>query len=164
MSFFTTSSSKNKSYQADWISLTRTRTPERTFSKEGYTCYDLAPNSTMQVLPSDLLPQKLCVCLPGWHGAGASCHKCPVDTFKPDLGDMECAECPRSTSTNGIVGAQSEDACQCKQTLRDHKGGQEKDSRSVFQPFFWPFVFVAAKPQFTSIRTRQKNGKVWLLQ
>ncbi|CAK9066743.1 unnamed protein product [Durusdinium trenchii] len=102
------------------------RTPERTFSKEGYTCYDLAPNSTMQVLPSDLLPQKLCVCLPGWHGAGASCHKCPVDTFKPDLGDMECAECPRSTSTNGIVGAQSEDACQCKQTLRDHKGGQEK--------------------------------------
>jgi hypothetical protein len=109
------------------------RTAEKTFTsreKDGFTCYDLERNSTtLQVLPCDFLPEKLCACLPGWNGTGAQCTKCPENTFKPKEGAGSCTQCPSNTSTRGKLGSISLDNCLCKKAFHKHKGGKVVDAR-----------------------------------
>ena len=52
------------------------RKSQRTFLQTGYSCYELDQSkTTLQVLPSEFLPDELCQCLPGWSGRGANCSK-----------------------------------------------------------------------------------------
>ena len=119
----------------DWGCISRklVRTTERTFSsgeKDGFTCYDLARNSTtLQVLPPDFLPEELCACLPGWNGTGAKCTKCPTDTFKPKQGAGYCTPCPSNTTTRNKLGSISEHDCHCKEAFHRHQGGKVVDAR-----------------------------------
>lgn len=114
------------------------RTAEKTFTsreKDGFTCYDLERNSTtLQVLPCDFLPEKLCACLPGWNGTGAQCTKCPENTFKPKEGAGSCTQCPSNTSTRGKLGSISLDNCLCKKAFHKHKGGKVVDEACDCEP------------------------------
>lgn len=113
--------------------VTNARKSERTFSrfKNGYSCYELDQNKTiLQVLPSEFLPEELCTCLPGWSGKGADCSECPVDYYKPDLGDATCTRCKWNTTTKGNRASKSELDCKCGETLQKHRKGERlRDTR-----------------------------------
>ncbi|KAI6648479.1 Ephrin type-B receptor 1 [Oopsacas minuta] len=53
-----------------------------------------------------------CVCERGWSQVNnLSCVACPVNTYKPDVGDEgECMSCGEMSNTNGMVGSES---CEC---------------------------------------------------
>eukprot|EP00435_Cladocopium_sp_Y103_P027029 s109_g6.t1 len=96
----------------------------------GYTCKDLV-STIIQVTPNMFLPEKLCTCLPGWHGHGATCHMCPADKFSDEMGLDTCKLCPpNSTAPEGSTkltdckckfGDLHNGTCSCDkhQTLRD---------------------------------------------
>ena len=96
----------------------------------GYACKDLT-GTVMKVTLSKFLPEKLCMCLPGWHGHGATCHMCPADKFSDELGLDTCKSCPaNSTAPEGSTklanckcdfGDLHNGKCSCDkhQTLRD---------------------------------------------
>ena len=61
-----------------------------------------------------------CLCDPGYLGSimnlSSTCTACPVDNFKANSGTMDCALCTdvrNFTSSNGLSGRSSEDACIC---------------------------------------------------
>eukprot|EP00435_Cladocopium_sp_Y103_P043821 s102_g12.t1 len=62
----------------------------------GYGCKDLV--GTVKVTPSIFLPQKLCQCLPGWHGKGVACHMCPTNSFINESGQETCHNCPQNST------------------------------------------------------------------
>ena len=67
---------------------------------EGSACKDLV--GTVKVTPKLFLPQKLCKCLAGWHGSGATCKMCPANTFSEEMGLDTCKSCPlNSTAPEG---------------------------------------------------------------
>ena len=44
-------------------------------------------------------------CLPGFFNpSGSTCQACPVNTYKPALGDHSCTPCSTGTSTCGQIG------------------------------------------------------------
>ncbi|KAI6648486.1 Tyrosine-protein kinase receptor TYRO3-like [Oopsacas minuta] len=53
-----------------------------------------------------------CVCERGWSQVNnLSCVACPVNTYKPDVGNEgECMSCGEMSNTNGMVGSES---CEC---------------------------------------------------
>ena len=105
--------------------VTNARKSERTFLRNGYSCFDLDQSkTTLQVLPSEFLPAELCTCLPGWSGKGANCSECDVDTYKRDPGPAACTSCEWNTTTNGKRASKSEHDCKCKKTFRKHQKGE----------------------------------------
>ena len=96
----------------------------------GYTCKDVV-STIIQVTPNKFLPEKLCKCLPGWHGHGATCQVCPANKFSDEMGLDICKSCPaNSTAPEGSTkishckcqfGDLHDGACSCDkhQTLRD---------------------------------------------
>ena len=90
---------------------------------EGYACKDLV--GTVKVTPNLFLPQKLCKCLAGWHGSGATCKMCPANTFSEEMGLDTCKSCPlNSTAPAGSTklahcncdfGNIHDGACACDQ-------------------------------------------------
>eukprot|EP00435_Cladocopium_sp_Y103_P031914 s109_g8.t1 len=100
----------------------------------GHACKDLYVGSKvglLKVTPSKFLPEKLCTCLPGWHGHGTTCHMCPADKFSDEMGLDTCKLCPsNSTAPAGSTkladckcdfGNLHNGTCSCDkhQTLRD---------------------------------------------
>lgn len=52
-----------------------------------------------------------CTCLPGFYMQGVDCVECAAGTFKNDVGDHTCSNCPQfATSFSGAI---SEDECLC---------------------------------------------------
>ena len=57
-----------------------------------------------------------CQCLPGYEpdpAAANLCRKCPIGTYKPELGDHNCTVCP-DTFTTEITGNSNFASCVCK--------------------------------------------------
>ena len=52
-----------------------------------------------------------CTCLPGFYMQGVDCVECAAGTFKNDIGDHTCSNCPQFTTS--FSGAISEDECLC---------------------------------------------------
>ena len=51
------------------------------------------------------------VCAAGYFSDGSQCTACPVDSYKPEVGnDIPCTECLQNTTTNGVV-AQTSNTC-----------------------------------------------------
>ena len=94
----------------------------------GYACKDLV--GTVKVTPSTFLPEKLCRCLRGWHGHGATCQICPADHFSDDLGLETCKSCPpNSTAPEG-----STKLANCKCEFGDlHNGACSCDKHHALQ-------------------------------
>lgn len=78
---------------------------------KGFACKDIA-GSTLRVTPAKFLPDELCECLPGWHGNGINCSKCPRDTFSDHMGQVLCQPCPANSTSP--EGAASKVQCNCK--------------------------------------------------
>ena len=123
---------------------TNTRKSERTFFRlqNGYSCYELDQSkTTLQVLPSEFLPEELCECLPGWSGKGTNCSECPVNTYKPDLGAAACIPCKSNTTTNGNRASKSELDCKidpnCRDAFRVHEKGKPLNDTC---PMMWRFA------------------------
>eukprot|EP00913_Durusdinium_trenchii_P028057 g26305.t1 len=76
----------------------------------GFACRELV-EGTLQVTPSKFLPDRLCRCVPGWHGTGAACIRCPQGTFSEQMGQTACSTCPANSTSP--VGSTKESDCQC---------------------------------------------------
>ncbi|CAJ1442445.1 unnamed protein product [Effrenium voratum] len=76
----------------------------------GFACYDVLPKS-FQVSPELFAPERLCSCLPGWHGSGTTCQLCPKNTFK-DSFEGTCQQCPEGSQAD--PGAKSLTQCRCR--------------------------------------------------
>ena len=51
------------------------------------------------------------VCGAGYFSDGSQCTACPVDSYKPQVGnDIPCTECSQNTTTNGVI-AQTSNTC-----------------------------------------------------
>eukprot|EP00434_Breviolum_minutum_P025625 symbB.v1.2.022642.t1/scaffold2018.1/size92264/2 len=108
------------------------RKSERTFLRNGYSCYELDQNKTiLEVLPSEFLPEELCDCLPGWSGRGTNCSECPVNTYKPDPGPAACTPCKWNT-TSRKRGSKSE--LDCKMKCPPGSAIVEKECLECFAP------------------------------
>ena len=121
---------------------TNARKSERTFLRNGYSCFELDQNKTiLEVLPSEFLPEELCACLPGWSGRGTNCSECPVNTYKPNLGPAACIPCKPNTTTNGNRASKSELDCKidpnCRDAFRVHKKGKPLNDAC---PMMWRFA------------------------
>ena len=67
----------------------------------GYGCYGLDPASTNLLgFGRDLLPDHMCVCLPGFFGKGANCTPCGNSSYNGDLNQSSCKACPAQMSTD----------------------------------------------------------------
>ena len=59
----------------------------------------------------------LCLCAAGFTGEitvpADACAACAVDTWKTDLGPIECRPCPANSDTGGATGSPSYTACVC---------------------------------------------------
>ena len=75
----------------------------------GYACKDIVGN--VKVTPPLFLPQQLCKCLPGWHGNGATCKKCPSDMYSEEMGLDACKRCP--TNSTAPEGSAKLADCKC---------------------------------------------------
>ncbi|CAJ1427947.1 unnamed protein product [Effrenium voratum] len=80
------------------------------FEERGFACYDVLPKS-FQISPELFAPERLCSCLPGWKGSGATCQLCPKNTFK-DSFEGTCQQCPEGSQA--APGAKSLTQCRCK--------------------------------------------------
>ncbi|CAJ1427949.1 unnamed protein product [Effrenium voratum] len=81
------------------------------FNEErGFACYDVLPKS-FQISPELFAPERLCSCLPGWNGSGATCQQCPKNTYK-DSFEGACQQCPEGSQAD--PGAKSLTQCRCK--------------------------------------------------
>ena len=56
-----------------------------------------------------------CECLPGFFGSAGVCKICPVDTYKEELGNFVCVECPLHTAS--LQGSTTNQMCTCKQNF-----------------------------------------------
>ena len=56
-----------------------------------------------------------CECLPGFFGSAGVCKICPVDTYKEELGNFVCVECPLHTASP--QGSTTNQMCTCKQNF-----------------------------------------------
>eukprot|EP00435_Cladocopium_sp_Y103_P027397 s2091_g6.t1 len=85
-----------------------------TNEEKGYGCYSFAPGSTnVQIVSGDyFLPDKMCVCLKGWSGAGTKCDKCRNGTYSADRNASSCTWCPPESYTE-TLGATSPSECRC---------------------------------------------------
>jgi len=79
-------------------------------SERGFSCYDLDSKS-LQVSPAMFAPNKLCSCNLGWKGTGATCEKCPADSFSDEYSSKECKPCP--PGSKAMAGATSVHGCAC---------------------------------------------------
>eukprot|EP00434_Breviolum_minutum_P029499 symbB.v1.2.026084.t2/scaffold2508.1/size77433/4 len=77
---------------------------------QGFSCYDLDSKS-LQVSPAMFAPNRLCSCNPGWKGTGATCEKCPADSFSDEYSSKECTPCP--PGSKAVAGATSVHSCVC---------------------------------------------------
>eukprot|EP00434_Breviolum_minutum_P029494 symbB.v1.2.026081.t1/scaffold2508.1/size77433/1 len=77
---------------------------------QGFSCYDLDSKS-LQVSPAMFAPSRLCSCNPGWKGTGATCKKCPADSFSDEYSSKECTPCP--PGSKAMAGATSVHGCVC---------------------------------------------------
>ncbi|CAE7475955.1 inlA [Symbiodinium natans] len=89
--------------------LTSTAEPALRDEDLGFACKDII--GAVRVTPSKFLPDELCECLPGWHGRGARCQKCPPNTYNEEMGRRECSKCPDSSAAP--EGSAKEADCQC---------------------------------------------------
>ena len=77
----------------------------------GFACKAVA-NSVVKMTPNLFLPEKLCKCLPGWYGNGATCKMCPANSFSDEMGFATCNACPpNSTAPAGSTKLAS---CKCQ--------------------------------------------------
>ncbi|CAJ1413508.1 unnamed protein product, partial [Effrenium voratum] len=76
----------------------------------GFACYDVLPKS-FQISPELFAPERLCSCLSGWNGSGATCQLCPKNTYK-DSFEGTCQHCPEGSQA--APGAKSLTQCRCK--------------------------------------------------
>lgn len=81
--------------------------PLNTFKDEigNQSCTSCALNGVLEEFGA--LSFEGCQCAAGYFGDGAvGCFSCPVDTFKPGVGNVEtCTKCPLGLSTNGTKGS-----------------------------------------------------------
>ena len=65
-----------------------------------------------------------CSCPPGFQGPlGGPCYSCPVDTYKPNAGDMDCIPCPANSATFEVQGVAEIVECRCKRGYVGDDGG-----------------------------------------
>ncbi|CAE7570009.1 inlA, partial [Symbiodinium natans] len=77
----------------------------------GYGCYSLTQDA-LRITPSLFFPEGLCGCLPGHQGHGASCSKCPPNSYNKDFNSSSCTSCPEGSSAD--EGGASIESCQCE--------------------------------------------------
>eukprot|EP00434_Breviolum_minutum_P001790 symbB.v1.2.001585.t1/scaffold88.1/size340390/20 len=101
-----------------WKQRKLTLTPGLSFRNEtgGYGCFGLDPASTNLLgFGRDLLPDHMCVCLPGFFGKGANCTPCNSSSYNGDLNQSSCKACPAQMSTDQASAKErtDEEACKC---------------------------------------------------
>ena len=79
----------------------------------GYGCFGLDPASTNLLgFGVDLLPDRMCGCLPGFSGRVTNCTPCGNLSFNADFNETSCRSCPDQMFTDEM-NAKYETACKC---------------------------------------------------
>eukprot|EP00438_Fugacium_kawagutii_P002763 Skav202247 [mRNA] locus=scaffold1417:189702:190295:+ [translate_table: standard] len=94
----------------------------------GYTCKVLV--GSIKATSSKFLPQQLCKCFAGWHGRGATCQMCPVNSFSDTLGLHRCKSCPPNSTAS--AGSTKLEHCKCAFGSL-HDGGCSCDKHHALQ-------------------------------
>ena len=93
------------------------RHPPTTQLRSGYGCRDLDPASTNLLgFGVDVLPDHMCVCLPGFFGTGTSCTPCNTSSYNGGFNAPYCTPCPDQGT--GRLGARSVSECKCSKGRR----------------------------------------------
>ena len=135
----------------------------------GYACKDVVGSVT--VTPPEFLPETLCQCLPGWHGAGATCQICPADEFSNETGQEKCTKCPpHSTSPPGSAtltdcvcdfGSLHDGMCRCDRHQALQKTGCTVCSKLHLQCNKTGSLASTAVPELSHIRLEAKAEEAY---